>query len=247
MPLINYTELFHTTDYFKSIVPLFYDSIIPEYSNFNFSKINRNTIFFYSDFSKNIFLKKIIAFINDLKMHEHETNMIDVCILDIFEKFNDEFEKFYSDNLDILESYTTNSNHKKILSQQLQEQKKFIIDYIKFHTNLKQEEPKTENRIIIKNNLDILNSKYPYINSIVHHLNNINLNEYCLNPLDLKTWLGFFACYINTCNYLNSKGIELNEKNISTHMKKDFYDNKNSQYIDFINHLELNLKNQIKN
>lgn len=251
MTIIDYTSLFHTTDYFKSLVPLFYDSIYPDYQNFNFSTTNKNTFFLKTDLSQNIFIKKIIAFIKDLKKHENESNMFNVCILDILKKIDDEFKNFSDDNINILESYSTNKNRKKNLLEQLSHHKKFIFDYIEYHINLKKENSlnlKQENNdvFVIKNNIDTLNSKYPYINSIVHNLNNVNLNEYCLNPLDLKTWLGFFACYINTCNYLNSKGLELNEENITKQMKQDFYNKKNSQYIDFINNLEIKLNKSLK-
>jgi hypothetical protein len=247
MTLIDYKKLFETTDDFKSLIPLFYESIIPEYNKFDFSKINKNTMFFYTHFDKNIYLKKIIAFINDLKKHEHESYMFNVCILDILNCFDDEFKFFSNDNLAILQGYTNNKNHKNILSEQLPQHQKFIKEYIQFHTNLKQETNSTKISTIVKDNdVNTLNSKYPYINSLVHNLNDVNLNEYCLNVLDLKTWLGFFACYINTCNHLNSKGMELSEENITKKMKEDFYHKKNSQYIDFINNLEIKLSKTLK-
>lgn len=95
-------------------------------------------------------------------------------------------------------------------------------------------------------NLTTLKKKYPYINKFVEKMNSLELQHYCLDNLDLKTWLGFFACYINACRSLSNENKVLSESNIIDKMTQDFNLNHNIQYINFIEKLEIKKDNSIK-
>ena len=97
-----------------------------------------------------------------------------------------------------------------------------------------------------KANLITLKKQYPYINKFVEKMNSLELQHYCLDNLDLKTWLGFFSCYINACRTLSNEKKVLSESNIINRMNQDFNKNHNIQYINFIEKLEIKKDSGIK-
>ena len=64
--------------------------------------------------------------------------------------------------------------------------------------------------------------KYPFIETFVNSMNNIQAHDFVSSDLDLKSLLVFFQIYIYVCRMLKKEKIQLSPENITKYMEVEY-------------------------